>query len=203
MGRPDPLRSLLTVEEYLRFEAAAETKHEYVAGEVYAMTGVTRRHARIVTNLVIRLGSAARGGPCEVIAVDVKLRAAADRIYYPDLMILCTPGRDDDLVLDDPCLVIEVTSPSTARIDRGEKLDAYRGLASLRAYLIVDHRRRRVERHWRTAGEWRRSEVTDEGRVPLPCPEMELTLDDIYEGVDLMTVREEEAAAYGGATSDE
>jgi len=197
MARPDPRRSLLTVEEYLRFEAAAETKHEYVAGEVYAMSGVTRRHARMVTNLVVRLGTAARGGPCEVIAVDVKLRPAADRIYYPDVMVLCTPGRDDDLVLDDPCLVIEVTSPSTGRIDRGEKLDAYRGLASLRTYLVVDHRRRRVERHWRDAAdEWRRSEVTGEGSVPLSCPELELTLDDIYEGVDLMTVQEEEPAAY-------
>ena len=197
MARPDPRRSLLTVEEYLRFEAAAETKHEYVAGEVYAMSGVTRRHARIVTNLVVRLGTAARGGPCEVIAVDVKLRPAADRIYYPDVMVLCTPGRDDDLVLDDPCLVIEVTSPSTGRIDRGEKLDAYRKSAPLRAYLIVDHRRRRVERHWRDAdGGWRREELVGEGRIELPCPAGGmLTLDEIYEGVEL-AVGESEAAGY-------
>jgi len=199
MTRRAPDHQLLTVEEYLAFEAAAATKHEYVAGEVYAMSGVTRRHARIVTNLVARLGTAARGGPCQVIAVDVKLRAATDRIYYPDVMVVCTPGRDDDLVLDDPCLVIEVTSPSTARIDRGEKLGAYRGLAPLRAYLIVDHRRRRVERHWRdAAGGWQRTDVSGDGSVPVPCPEIALTLDEIYEGIDMMTVREEEPAAYQG-----
>ena len=54
-----------------------------------------------------------------------------------------------DIVAREPCIVVEVTSPSTARIDRGEKLEAYRRIPALRAYLIVDHRRRRVERHWR------------------------------------------------------
>jgi Uma2 family endonuclease len=188
----------MTVEEYLRFEeAAVATKHEYVAGEVYAMSGVTRRHARIVMNITARLWAAARGGPCEVIAVDVKLRVATDRIYYPDVMVLCTPGPDEALVLDDPCLVVEVTSPGTARTDRGEKLGAYQSVPSLRAYLIVDHRRRRVERHWRdAAGAWQRDEIVADGRVPVPCPATELPLDDIYEGVHLAVVGEPEPWAY-------
>ena len=186
----------MTVEEYLAFEAAADTKHEYVAGEVYAMTGVTRRHARIVTNLIMRLGGAARGGPCDVLT-EVKFGPRRDRFYYPDVMVVCTPGPDDDVVVRDPCLVVEVTSPSTARIDRGEKLDAYRKSAPLRAYLIVDHRRRRVERHWRDAdGGWRREELAGEGRIELPCPAGgTLTLDEIYEGVEL-AVGESEAAGY-------
>jgi Uma2 family endonuclease len=186
----------MTVEEYLAFEAAADTKHEYVAGEVYAMSGVTRRHARIVSNLIFRLGGAARGGPCDVLT-EVKFRPRRDRFYYPDVMVVCTPGPDDDVVVRDPCLVIEVTSPSTARIDRGEKLDAYRKSAPLRAYLIVDHRRRRVERHWRDAdGGWRREELVGEGRIELPCPAGGmLTLDEIYEGVEL-AVGESEAAGY-------
>ena len=203
----------MSVEEYLRFENAAETKHEYVAGEVYAMEGGTVRHARIVTNLVMRLGLAARGGACLVLT-SVKCRTVDDRFYYPDVMVVCTAGSDRDTVRRDPCLVVEVTSPSTARIDRGEKLDAYRGIASLQAYLIVDHRRRRVERHWRdpdaestphevsgrgagSAGAWRHAEVTGAGSVPIPCPELTLTLDEIYEGVELVGVRETEAPAYG------
>lgn len=174
----------MTVEEYLAFEAASETKHEYVAGEVYAMSGVTRRHARIVTNLVFRLRAAAQGGPCDVLT-EVKFRPRRDRFYYPDVMVVCTPGGDDDLVVRDPCLVVEVTSPATARIDRGEKLDAYRKSAPLQAYLVVDHRRRRVERHWRdTSGTWRREEVTGDERIALPCPEITLVLDEIYEGVE-------------------
>jgi Uma2 family endonuclease len=187
----------MTVEEYLQFEGAAATKHEYVAGEVYATSGVTRRHARIVNNIAFRLTGAARGGPCEVISVDVKLRVATDRIYNPDLMVLCTPGPDEDVVLYDPCVVIEVTSRSTARLDRGEKRDAYQGVPSLRAYLIVDHRRRRVERHWRdAAGAWQRDEIVGEGSVPAPCPATELTLDEIYEGVQFAVVGEAEPPDY-------
>lgn len=197
MAHPAPGHRPLTVEEYLELEASSPTKHEYVAGEVFAMSGVTRRHACIVTNIVVALRNVARGGPCDVLAVDVKLRAAKDRIYYPDVMVVWTPGPDDALVLADPCLVIEVTSPSTARADRGEKLDAYRGVASLGAYLVVDHRQRRVERHWRVAnGRWQRAEIVGAGAVELPCPAMELTLAETYDGVELAGVREEEATAY-------
>ena len=185
----------MSVEEYLRFEADSPIKHEYVAGDVYAMSGVTRRHARIVSNLVIRLGTAARGGPCEVIAVDVKLRVAHDRFYYPDVMVLCTPGSDEDVVLRDPRLIIEVTSRGTARVDRGEKLESYKGIASLRDYLIVDHRRRRVERHRRDeAGIWRLDEVAGQGTITLASPHVELTLDEIYEGVQPAIVGEDQAA---------
>lgn len=182
----------MSVEGYLAFEARSATKHEYVAGEVYAISGVTRRHARLVTNLVVRLAALARGGPCQVLT-DVKFRPRADRFYYPDVMVACTPGRDDDVVVRDPCLVVEVTSPATARVDLGEKLDAYRASASLRSYLVVDHRRRRVEHHRRdTDGAWRREELVGDGRVELPCPAGTLALDEIYEGVEL-AVGEEDA----------
>jgi Uma2 family endonuclease len=95
-------------------------------------------------------------------------------------------------------VVVEVTSPSTARIDRGEKLDAYRSIATLQAYLIIDHRRRRVERHWRDAlgSEWRREEIVGEGRLRVPCLDVELTLDEIYERVELPSVGEPEPVAY-------
>jgi len=194
----------MSVEEYLRFENAAETKHEYVAGEVYAMEGGTMRHARIVSNVAGRLLSAARGGPRQVVWA-IKCRTPDDRFYYPDVMVVCTGGRDSDTVRRDPCLVIEVTSPITARIDRGEKLDAYRAVPSLQAYLIVDHRRRRVERHWRpdaargagSKGAWRHADVVGAGIVPVPCPELDLALDEIYQGVEVGVVREPEPAAYG------
>ena len=196
MSESVPIRGPMSVEEYLRFENAAPTKHEYVAGEVYAMEGGTVRHARIVGNLAGRLQMASRGGPCFVVW-GIKCRTPDDRFYYPDVMVLCTRGRDSDTVRRDPCVVVEVTSPSTARIDRGEKLDAYRTIPSLQAYLIVDHRRRRVERHWRGRhGDWQRAEVTESGNVPVPCPEITLTLDEIYEGVQLV-VGEPEPSVYG------
>jgi len=188
----------MTVEEYFRLEESSPIKHEYVAGEVYAMSGATARHNRIAGNVLVRLTLAARPGPCDVFSSDMRVAVARDRYYHPDVTVVCTPVAESDIVARNPCVVVEVTSPGTARIDRGEKLDAYRTVATLQSYLIVDHRRRRVERHWReTLGsEWRREEIVGDGRVRVPCLDIELTLDEIYERVELPSVGEPEAAGY-------
>src|SRR5215218_8446413 len=196
MRDASPLRTM-TVAEYFRFEEESEIKHEYVAGEVYAMSGATVRHNRIAGNVFIRLSLAARSGACDVFMSDMRVEVARDRYYYPDVTIICAPLAEADVVARGPCVVVEVTSPSSARIDRGEKLDAYRSIAALQAYLIVDHRRRRVERHFRDrAGEWRRDEIVGEGRVGVPCLDIYLTLDEIYERVELPSVSEPEPADY-------
>ncbi len=188
----------LSVEEYLRREDSSPVRHEYVAGDVYAMSGASRRHNAIVVDIASRLLAAARGGPCRVHAAEVKLRAGTDKIYYPDVMVDCTPGPGDAMVVSDPCLLVEVASSSTARVDRGEKLEAYRRIESLRAYLVVDQARCRVVRHSRDArGEWHREEVAGQGTVAVPCPEAALTLDEIYEGVDTSAVAEPGMAEYG------
>jgi Uma2 family endonuclease len=197
MTEPGARRSM-TVEEYLRLDESSPLKHEFVAGEIYAMSGVTLRHNRIARNVVTHLSAAASDGSCEVFFSDVRLRASDDVYYYPDAMVICGAVGELDVIVAEPCVVVEVTSPSTARIDRGEKLAAYRDIASLQAYLIVDHRRRRVERHWRDtpAGPWRRDEVTGDGGVAVPCLDIELTLDAIYRRVDLATIAEPDGVEY-------
>lgn len=187
----------MTLEEYLSWENEHPERYEYVAGEVYAMVGGTLRHSRIVQNIAFRLMTRSRGGPCQVHTHDIKVRVGDDRSYYPDLLVLCTPLPDDTLVVADPCLIVEVTSPSTGRTDRGEKLDAYRRLDSLQSYVVVDQRRRRVDRHWRDrAGVWQRDEYLVDGTVPIVCIDTTLTLDEIYEGVDLPSVAEPEPVEY-------
>jgi Uma2 family endonuclease len=191
---PVPQRAL-TVEEYLRFEETAPVKHEYVAGVVYAMSGARIRHHRIVSNIHGRIWNALRGGTCEVYRDSLKLRAG-DAIYYPDVMVVCQPQDEHAYVVDDACLVVEVTSPSTAATDWREKPVNYKHVPSLRAYLIVDHRRRRVEAHWRDdAGEWRHA-ATTEGPIVLPCVDLTLTLDEVYEGVTVVAVSEPPAPPY-------
>jgi len=188
----------MSVDEYLRFEESSSLRHEYVAGEVYAMSGVTVRHNRIAANVFARLFADSGDGPCRVFFAEVRLQAAHDIYYYPDVMVVCAPVAELDIIVREPCVVVEVTSPGTARVDRSEKLAAYRGIESLRAYLIVDHRRRRVKRHWRDSpgGGWNREELVTEGRVNIPCLDVELTLDEIYRGVELPAVGEPEAAEY-------
>lgn len=166
-------------------EEDASVRHEYVAGEVYAMTGATRRHNRIALNIATRLLAVTRGGPCRVYMEGVRLRAARDVFYYPDVMVACGPAGDDPLAEHDPCLVVEVLSPATQEIDRREKALVYKGIASVRAYLIVHQDVRRVERHWRDdEGTWWHADTALQGRVPLPFLDLVLTLDDVYEGLE-------------------
>lgn len=187
----------MTLEAYLSWENEQPERHEFVAGDVYAMVGGTLRHSRIVQNISFRLMTRAHGGPCQVHTHDIKVRVGSDRIYYPDLLVLCAPLPDDTQVVAEPCLIVEVTSPSTARVDRGEKLDAYRRLDSLQSYLVVDQRRRRVDRHWRDrAGIWQRDEYLVDGVVPMACVETTLTLDEIYAGIDLPRVAEPEPVVH-------
>jgi Uma2 family endonuclease len=185
MAQPHTYDRPLSIEEYLELEETSAYRHEYLAGEIYAMTGATRRHNRIIVNIAAHLWAAARGGPCRVYVESVKLRAAIDTIYYPDLMVACGPEGESPWIEDAPCLVVEVTSPSTETIDRREKMLAYRRMNSLEAYVIVDQERRRVERHYRNPDRsWGVAQLVDRGPVPIPCPAVELTLDDIYEGVE-------------------
>jgi len=175
----------MTRDEYLAFEERSPLKHEYVAGEAYLMAGVTTRHNLLTLNLARHLYTIARPRRCQVFATDVKLKAGSN-IYYPDIMIACGRAAQVDLIVEEPLLVVEVTSPSTRGTDRREKLDAYRRIPSLLAYLIVDQRRRHVLAYLRKPGEeWTRWELTADEAIPLPGLEATLPLDAIYEGINL------------------
>lgn len=188
---------LLTFEEFLEFEEASPLRHEFVAGEVYAMEGASKRHGRIVGNIYMRLRTAAVGGPCEAYLGGLQLRVGND-IYYPDAIVACSPSDTDSHRINEPCLLVEVTSPSTARVDRTNKLLAYRSIPSLKTYLIVEQAWRRVVRHWRDAsGAWQQEDLRGDGSMALSCPEVMLTLDQIYEGLAPLTVKEQEAIGYG------
>jgi len=205
MSDPFPRDRLMSIDEYFAFEEASSVRHEYVDGQVHAMTGVTRQHSRITMNVAARLWVAARGGPCRVHQGEVKLRVG-DRIYYPDVMVACGAEPRDARIEDAPSLLVEVLSPSTERTDRGEKAIIYRGIASLGAYIIIDQERRWVERHWRDPrGRWQRELLTETGQLSVAEPPVSFTLDEIYEGVEVPSPEEwlrrfrlrEEEAAYG------
>lgn len=194
MDRQRTSGQLMTLDEYLALEARSAVKHEYVAGEVFAMSGATTRHNLITLNLAAALRGAARARGCRVFASDVKLKAQ-NRVYYPDVMVACGTAATVELIVDEPSLVVEVTSPSTRATDRREKLDTYRRIPSLQGYLIVAQRRRHVLVYARDAGgEWLRDEVTGDDVIALPVLGTRIGMDAIYEDVDLppLAVGEEE-----------
>jgi Uma2 family endonuclease len=185
MSEPARPARHLTVEEYLLFEETAEVRHEYVGGSIFAMVGAMKRHNRIVFNIARKLADSADDANCRVYTEAVKLRVAADVIYYPDVMVACEPD-DDPLVEHNPCLVVEVVSPNTEATDRREKLLAYRNMSSLRAYLVVAQDRRWVEHHFRDeTGDWRRNNLVEDGNISLDYPpDTLLSFADIYRRIE-------------------
>ncbi len=134
-------------EDYLAWEAEQAEKHEYIAGEVFAMAGASDAHVTVAGNLFAALRTQLRGKPCRVYIADMKLQVgAADAFFYPDVFVTCSAA---DAALADrkrePVLIAEVLSPSTAAYDRGLKFAYYRALPSLQEYVLIDAERMAVD----------------------------------------------------------
>jgi Uma2 family endonuclease len=148
MGLPKR-KAILTLEEYLAGEKDSPIRHEYVSGQAYAMAGASDRHNRIALNLASRLHQHLEGKPCEVFISDMKLYVRPDAVYYPDVMVACDPPGGDAYLRTQPKLITEVLSPSTERIDRHEKLTAYRGIPALQEYVLIEQDSLLMEIHRR------------------------------------------------------
>lgn len=177
--------SLCSPEDYLRLERDGEIRHEYVDGEIHAMSGASRRHNVIAGNAYVHLRNQARGKPCEAYTTDVKLHVAAQNsFYYPGAMLVCAEDNEHTHYVTRPCIVVEAVSSGTASIDRREKLMAYRKLESLVAYLLVETDRRQVDYYLRDRdGEWRAGSPGENGMLNLDCAghPVHLCQDDLYE----------------------
>lgn len=162
--KKDPLPAA----DYLAWEAAQPTKHEFLDGEVFAMVGARREHVVVALALGARLREHLKGTRCSAYVSDMKLSVApANAFFYPDVMVSCDErDRRADVALEHPVLLVEVLSDATAAYDRGEKFAAYRQLPSLREFLLVDIDHRRLEFYRRSGEHWLLMETRD-GRPPL------------------------------------
>lgn len=179
-------------EDYLAVERECrDEKHEYVAGQVFALVGATYNHNLIVTNLSVQLSTQLRSRPCAVLSSDMRLRIrTADACLYPDVLVLCDSpsfhdGRKD--VLTDATLVAEVLSPSTEGYDRGGKFALYRALPGLQQYLLIAQDRPAVDVFSRQPdGRWVLDAYTNpDASVPLESVGCTLNLRDLYDKVEL------------------
>lgn len=180
-----------TPEEYLALERQAEQRSEYYAGEIFAMSGASRRHSLIAGNIFASLHGQLRGRPCEVHMNDMRVKVSPAGLYtYPDVVALCGQPQFDDNQRDtllNPTVIIEVLSPSTEAYDRGNKATQYRQLPSLCEHLLVSQEQMHVEQYIRQAdGQWLFSEVNgQEARLHLPSIQAVLLLAAIYDNVSL------------------
>lgn len=183
------LQKDLSVFELLDFDEQRQDRHEYVAGQIFAMTGGTMRHNRLSGNVARVLGDILEGSPYQVFINDMKLHVQeADSVYYPDVFVYCGSAlAGDEKLASDASLIVEVLSESSAGIDRREKLTAYRKLPGLKAYWIVSQSEQRVEMHSRDAmGRWQAiaygvgEALPDVGLLGVALP-----LAQFYAGTDL------------------
>ncbi|MFM7221650.1 MAG: Uma2 family endonuclease [Nodosilinea sp.] len=130
----------MSPEEYLAWEVQQPIRYEYINGQIFAMTGGTLPHNSIALNLAAMLKTHLRGKGCKVFIADAKVGVSQQGpFYYPDVMVTCD-SRDQTArqVIYHPCLIVEVLSPATERIDQGKKFRNYRRIDTLREYVLID-----------------------------------------------------------------
>jgi Uma2 family endonuclease len=197
----------ISIEEYLATEEASPVKREFFDGLVFEMTEFTNRLNEISGNAIGQFYTQLRGKPCKPCNSDTKLRIrliTGTRFYYPDAFVVCHPNPPDDHFHDAPVVILEVTSPSTRRIDLGEKKDAYLSIPSLMVYLVAESTEPVVQVYRRSPnGDFHRElSIGLEAIIPLPEIDVSLALADLYKGIDFeaeaaaLRVMEEEAV-YG------
>lgn len=164
-------------EDYLAGERVAQIKSEWVDGQVYAMAGASKRHVAAVSRMIELLAGPARALGCFVGASDLLVQTA-NANYYPDVVASCEPS-DDPYVEHRPCFVAEVLSPSTNRIDRTEKRNAYLALDSMRTYWIVDADNKVIEAWVRDGDGWRGSHHTAGEPLEVACLGVALRVVDV------------------------
>lgn len=182
-----------TPDEYLALERQAEYKSEYFNGEIFAMTGASRRHNLVAANVLAALHTQLRKRPCEIYPSDMRVKVRATGLYtYPDVVIVCGEPSFDDKQKDtlvNPTALAEVLSKSTASYDRGEKFEHYRKLTSLADYLVIAQNKYHVEHYTRQPdNQWLLAETDDIGQtIHIPSIECNLALVDIYDKVEVDT----------------
>lgn len=179
----------ISAEEYLENEKTSLEKHEYVEGKVYAMAGASDSHGNLVTALLANLYNHLQSSSCETFSSDIKVRVTENVYYYPDVLVSCEEDPEDPYFRNKPILIIEVTSLSTERIDRAEKLLYYLQIPSLLEYVIVDRRSMNIEVHRRQPnGGWATHYFTgSEGAVELTSVELVIPLSELYRRVRFET----------------
>ncbi len=182
-----------SLEQYFAVEEMSDTRHEYVDGLIYAMVGGTLAHARLCRNVLTSLANRLKRRPCEALGGELRVFISAAQVAtYPDVAVYCGPiqmhGKRQDTAVN-PVLLVEVLSKSTRLYDRGEKFELYQQLESLKQYVLVHQDRAMVEVFTRLEpGVWQPLLVRGmDAKAPLECLEVQLPLQDIYDGVTLET----------------
>lgn len=184
-----PQQTGWTDAEYLAFERESEIKHEFIAGEIIAMTGASRAHNLIVASIIASMIPQVRGTGCRTFSSDMRVYMPDRGDYaYPDITIVCGEERYQEDTFDtllNPTVIVEVLSPSTEGYDRGKKFQVYREIESLRDYVLVAQAQPRIEVFSRHADGWLLTDAIGIAQsITLHSLDCTLHLREVYEQID-------------------
>jgi Uma2 family endonuclease len=177
-----------TPTEYLEWEEQQEFRHEYIDGEVYAMTGGTLNHSAIAGNFHNILKNHLRGSGCKVFNSDAKVQVLESNSYlYPDISVTCDDrDRRATKFISYPCLIVEVLSPTTEAYDRGDKFALYRRSTTLQDYVLVSTNMMRVDLYQRNErGRWEILSYDAADTIELPSVNLSVPVVQFYEDIVL------------------
>jgi Uma2 family endonuclease len=174
-----------TYAQYVALEKESSTKHEFFDGEIYAMAGGSEEHSALATRVLAALDAAVGERPCRVHTSDLRIYVEAVGLAtFPDGAVICgalqqhPPSPEATAV--NPVVLLEVTSDSSEEYDTGGKLEAYKTIPSLREYIVVSHRERRITVHRRTDDRWAMRVAIASGSIAVETLGAELVVDAIY-----------------------
>ncbi len=188
-----PKTDFFTAAEYLAMEREADHKSEFFKGEVFAMAGASNNHTIVTGNIFVGIGLSLKGKSCRAYTSDMRLHIPENSLFtYPNVMVVCGKKeflKDTDLdTILNPVLIVEVLSDSTESYDRGKKFELYRGLSSLREYVLVSAvKRYSIERFFLNGqGIWEFADSQDleNGFVTLQSIGLDLYLKNVYADIE-------------------
>ncbi len=184
MSFPNYQSDYMSEQDYLEREKISETKHEYFDGEIFAMAGASRSHQRIISNLVIDIGTHLKNTPCEVFSSDMKVRADKGKKYfYPDVIVSCTKGDGNSHFEESPRIIVEVLSSSTRKFDQTSKRLVYQNITTLEEYVLIEQDRVEIQ-VFRRADNWQSSYYYIDDEITFTSIGLTLPVLEIYQRVE-------------------
>lgn len=182
-------KPIYNADQYLALEETADYRSQFYEGEIFAMTGASRRHNVIAGNFYANLHSRLRNRSCEIYQNDMRVKVAVDFYTYPDIVIVCGDPQIEQKHgenLLNPQVIVEVLSPSTEKFDRGEKARLYRLMPSLEEYVLISQNEMHIEHFVRQQnGGWLLTELSETAEIlELPTISCQINVSEIYAKID-------------------
>jgi len=174
----------MALTEFLDWEKRQPIRYEFDGFHPVAMTGGTVAHAQIQRNLAISVGGRLLGKRCSFYGSDLKIEVAG-RIRYPDGFVLCSPRSGKATMADDPMVIFEVLSDSTAMTDTVAKNQEYAATPSVRRYVILAQDRIGGTMFERIGEDWIGHLLGPDTMLNMPEIDIEVPLAELYRDVTL------------------